>query len=179
MITSLIQVYVVLNQNKSAVTTVSHETMSDLKNVHVQRNPPCSQTWWPYRRIFNKSWWPAKFTGYFVWTRHLLLPKYYKIFMSCQKNLMMSVVCWNTVIFAPECWKYILRGPVFKFFPEAFAFSARKLHLCRTFFLLHLLQSFYHLLKILLKTLYRSPRTAVFKFNIYWLLHMFLKEIES
>ena len=29
----------------------------------------------------------------------------------------MSVLCSNTLIFAPECWKCNLRGPDFKLFP--------------------------------------------------------------
>ena len=29
------------------------------------------------------------------------------------QNVMMSVVCSNTLIFAPECWKCTLRGPDF------------------------------------------------------------------
>ena len=62
------------------------------------------------------------------------------------QNLMMSVFCSNTLIFAPECWKCILVGPDFKNFPETQAFAG-------SFFPLHLLQSFCHLLKILLKTL--------------------------
>ena len=31
---------------------------------------------------------------------------------------MMSVFCSKTLIFAPECWKCILRGPDFKIFWE-------------------------------------------------------------
>ena len=60
--------------------------------------------------------------------------------------LMMSVFCSNTFFFASECCKCILRGPDFNFFPETHTFGVRKLPLC-------LLQSFCHLLKILLKTL--------------------------
>ena len=58
----------------------------------------------------------------------------------------MSMFCSSTLIFAPECWKCTLRGQDFKFFPETPAFST-------SFFLLHLLQSFCHPLKTLLKTL--------------------------
>ena len=36
----------------------------------------------------------------------------------------MSVFCSNTLIFAPECWKCILRGSDFKIFPETGAFAA-------------------------------------------------------
>ena len=31
---------------------------------------------------------------------------------------MMSVFCSKTLIFAPECWKCIVRGADFKFFPR-------------------------------------------------------------
>ena len=33
-----------------------------------------------------------------------------------RKNLMMSVFCSKTLIFAPECWKCIQRGPDFNNF---------------------------------------------------------------
>ena len=59
--------------------------------------------------------------------------------MCCQlikksQNLIMSVFCSNTLIFAPECWKCILRSPDFKIFPETHTFSAHKSCLCRKFF---------------------------------------------
>ena len=44
---------------------------------------------------------------------------------------MMSVFCSNTLIFALECWKSILRGPNLKIFPET---RTRKLRLCHKFF---------------------------------------------
>ena len=136
MITSLIQVYFCCYQNKSAVTTVTHQTMCDVKNVRVQQNPLFSQTWRPYGQGFQYE--PA--AGKIHWLFHVnspptyFYPSFNKVFMCCQKNSMMSVFCSNTLIFTPECWKYILRGPVFKFFPEACAFSAPKSCLCRTFF---------------------------------------------
>ena len=80
---------------------------------------------------------------------------------------MMSVFWSNTLIFAPECWKYVLRGPVFKFFPEACAFSALKSRRCHTFFS----SSPFDTYLILLKTLYRPPKTAILKLKIYWILH--------
>jgi len=43
----------------------------------------------------------------FLWK---LLPK--------KPKFKMSVLCSNTLIFAPECWKCILRGSDFKIFPE-------------------------------------------------------------
>ena len=84
-----------------------------------------------------------------------------------QQNLMMSIFCSNTLIFAPECWKSTLRGPDFKIFPGGhaprqilprnlrFQFNACKSQ--GTFFpVLCLLQSFCHLFKILSKTLYKA-----------------------
>ena len=50
------------------------------------------------------------------------------------QNLMMYVFCSNTLIFAPECWKCILRDPDFKIFPETCTFGARKSCLCCEFF---------------------------------------------
>ena len=113
-------------------------------------------------RVFNKSRWLAKFTGYFMWTCHL--------HTFTQVYSVMSVFCWNTLIFTPECWKYILRGPVFKFFPEACAFSAPK-HFPHVFSFSTYSKAFATYL-ILLTTLYRSPRTAILKLKIYWLLHV-------
>ena len=81
------------------------------------------------------------------------------------QNLMMYVFCSNTLIFAPECWKCILRDPDFKIFPETCTFGARQSSFAASFFLLHLLQSFYLLFKILLKTLTLCTCTFV------WLLY--------
>ena len=84
------------------------------------------------------------------------------IFMCCHlikkpNSLMMSVFCSETRTFVPECCKSIifLRGPDFTIFPETWAFGAHKINctFVTSFFSLHLLQSFCHLLKILLKTL--------------------------
>ena len=78
--------------------------------------------------------------------------------------LMMSVFCSNTLIFALECWKYILRGPDFKLrlFPETRAFAA-------SFFLLHLLQSFCHLYNNFLKTLLASyQRRPQWRLSTEW-----------
>ena len=51
------------------------------------------------------------------------------------QNLMMYVFCSNTLIFAPECWKCILRDADFKIFPETCTFGACKsrLQLLRVF----------------------------------------------
>ena len=118
-------------------------------------------------RVFNKSQLLAKFTGYFMWTRHPGTFFLNKVFTCCQKNSMMSVFWSNTLIFAPECWKYILRGPVFKFFPEACTFSGLKSRLCHTFFSSPPFDTYL----ILLKTLYRPPKTAILMLKIYWILH--------
>ena len=71
------------------------------------------------------------------------------------QNLMISVFCSNTVIFAPECWKRTLKGPDFNFFLPSNS-CCRRLQAAPVvwvFFLLHILQSFCHLLRTLLKTL--------------------------
>ena len=110
-----------------------------------------------WSRVFNKSHWRAKFAGYFMLTYSLLFvgnyPSFNKVFMCSvteekRQNLMMSVFCSNTLILAPECCKCILRGPDFKIFPETCDFTT-------SFLLLHLLQSLCHLLKILVKTLWK------------------------
>ena len=76
--------------------------------------------------------------------------------------LMMSVFCSNTLIFALECWKCILRGPDFNLSPETLAFAAR-------FFLLHLLQNFCHLHNIFLKTLLASfQRRPQWRLSTKW-----------
>ena len=88
-------------------------------------------------RVFNKSWSPMKFAGYLTWTRHMLFlgnyPSLNRVFMCCHwiKEPKFNDVCAlsNTLIFAPECWTCIIRGPDFKIFPEA-----HKLHLCYKFF---------------------------------------------
>ena len=82
---------------------------------------------------------------------------------------MLSVFCSNTLILAPECWKCILRCPDFKIFPGGMPpdfpsnLSFRHLQvvpwvLSGTIlsFLYHQLQSFCHLLKTLLKTLFHT-----------------------
>ena len=75
---------------------------------------------------------------------------------------MMSVFCSDTLIFALECWKCILRCPDFKIFPETRAFSA-------SFFLLHQLQSFCHLHNIFLKTLLASyQRRPQWRLSTKW-----------
>ena len=86
---------------------------------------------------FNKGRWSRKTSepaSTFLWK---LLPK--------KPKFEMSVFCSNTLIFAPECWKCILRGSDFKIFPETRAFAASFFHYPST-------PNFCHLLKILLKT---------------------------
>ena len=81
------------------------------------------------------------------------------------QNLMLSMFCSNTLIFAPECWKCTLRYPYFKIFPGVmppdFPSNLRFWHLqvapwvlsgTILSFLYRRLQSFCHLLKTLLKT---------------------------
>ena len=94
----------------------------------------CSKKVLSCRRVFFRSRSPAV-------SRELTT-----LFSLESQDLMMSVFCSNTPVFAPKCLKCIERGPDFKIFPETRAFAAR-------FFHLHLLQRFCHLLKILLKTL--------------------------
>ena len=65
-------------------------------------------------RALNKSQQLAKFASYFMWTRRLL---FFGNYPPKRQNLMMSVFCSNTLIFAPECWKCTLRGPDFQIFP--------------------------------------------------------------
>ena len=82
---------------------------------------------------------------------------------------MLSVFCSNTLIFAPECWKCTLRCPDFKIFPGGmppdFPSNLRFRHLqvapwvlsgTVVSFLYRQLQSFCHLLKTLLKTLFHT-----------------------
>ena len=75
-----------------------------------------SELHWLYTRyrVFSKSRQLAKFAGYFTWTfRRLFFGNY----PPKNQNLMMSVFCSNTLIFAAKRWKCILRGPDFKIFP--------------------------------------------------------------
>ena len=68
---------------------------------------------------------------------------------------MMSVCCSKTLIFAPECWKCILKGLDFENFLGDMPLECPR-NKCE-FFHLFLIQSFYHLLNTLLKTLIRKP----------------------
>ena len=78
--------------------------------------------------------WGLIFGGAYTW-RGLFSEFYGRIF-----NFTMSVFCSNTRIFAPECWKWILRGPDYKIVPETHSFRALKSRLYCKFFLPHLLQ---------------------------------------
>ena len=69
---------------------------------------------------------------------------------------MMSVCCSKTLIFAPECWKCILKGLDFENFLGDCMLLECPRNTCEIFHL-SLIQSFYHLLKTLLKTLIRKP----------------------
>ena len=82
---------------------------------------------------------------------------------------MLSVFCSNTLIFSLECWKCTLRCPDFKLFPGGMPLDfPSNLHFQHlqvapwvlsgtvVSFLYHQLQSFCHLLKTLLKTLFHT-----------------------
>ena len=68
---------------------------------------------------------------------------------------MMSVFCSKTLIFAPECWKCILKGLDFENFLGDLPLECLR-NRCEFFFHLFLIQIFCHLLKTLLKTLIRN-----------------------
>ena len=102
----------------------------------------CSKKVLSCRRVFFRSRSPAI-------SRELTT-----LFSLESQDLMMSVFCSNTPVFAPRCLKCIERGPDFKIFPETRAFGVRKSRLCRKVFPSPLGGThFCHLLKILLKTL--------------------------
>lgn len=97
-----------------------------------------------FTRVLNNSWWQAKFVGYFMWTRCQL---FFGNYPQNSQNLMMSLFCSNTQIFA-------LRGTDFKIFPGGCSWTPLVTCTCgASCFLLCLLPSFCHLFKILLKTL--------------------------
>ena len=112
--------------------------------------------------------------GKIHWLFHVNSPLTYfypslnKVFMCCQKNSIMSVFCSNTLISAPECWKYILRGPVFKFFLHFQCLQIASLP--HIFFFFAYSKAFATYI-ILLKTLHRPPKTAILKLKIDWILH--------
>ena len=102
--------------------------------------PPLQFIKWPllkfglgtYVRVFNKSQWPAKFTGYFTWTHCLLFfgnyPTLNRVFMCCQwiKKPKLNDVC---LLFKHShfCFRMLEmhpRGPDFKVFPESPTFIA-------------------------------------------------------
>ena len=57
-------------QNKSAVTTVTRQTMCDVKMFVSSKILSSVRHDDHMGRVFNKSQLLAKFTGYFMWTRH-------------------------------------------------------------------------------------------------------------
>ena len=79
----------------------------------------CSKKVLSCRRVFFRSRSPAI-------SRELTT-----LFSLESQDLMMSVFCSNTPVFAPKCLKCIERGPDFKIFPETRAFGVRKSRLCR------------------------------------------------
>ena len=74
----------------------------------------CSKKVLSCRRVFFRSRSPAI-------SRELTT-----LFSLESQDLMMSVFCSNTPVFAPKCLKCIERGPDFKIFPETRAFGVRK-----------------------------------------------------
>ena len=72
-------------------------------------------------------------------------PSLNKVFMCCQKNSIMSVFCSNTLISAPECWKYILKAQFSNFSQELALSVLANCVFAAHFFLLRLFQSFCHL----------------------------------
>ena len=98
--------------------------------------------------------------------RQNLLRKITKIEYSCavaeknRQNLVMSMFCSNTLIFATQSWKYVLGAPDFNIFyqetcprahQELAPFALANGAYGASFLLFCLLQSFCHLLKTLLK----------------------------
>ena len=114
--------------------------------------------------VINMGQWPPKFTDYFMWTRHPLFFGNYsslnRVCMCChwRKKPKFNDVCvlFKHTNFCSRMLEIHSKRPKFQiFFPETQAFVAS------FFFLLHLLQSFCHILKILLKTLGASGRRVV------------------
>ena len=100
-----------------------------------------------FRRVFNKGWQPAKLTSYSMWTHRLFDWEITSYFTTNMRNIrhqtrtldrprfihenqkdlawilsnfsdnLCFVFCPNTLILAPECLKWILRGPDFPNFP--------------------------------------------------------------
>ena len=70
------------------------------------------------------SRWPAKFAGYFTWTRHLLFfgnnPNLKRVFMCLHwkkgQHLIMSMLCLNTLNFCSRLLKMRSKRPRFQFF---------------------------------------------------------------
>ena len=117
-----------------------------------------------YSRVLNKSRWLVKFAGYFTGTCHLLFfgnyPSLNRVFMCCYwiKRPKFNDVCVLFKQSVPECWKCIRWGPDLKIFHKLVPLAPASCTSATRFFLL---QSFCHLLKILLKTLYRAGSTIV------------------
>ena len=115
-------------------------------------------------RVFNMSRWPAKFAGYFTWTRHPLSfgnnPSFKRVFMywRWKKKPKFNNVCvlFKHSNFCSRLLKMCTKRPRFQTFSRnSFApsvFSSHTFAAGFLFFLLHLLQSFCHLVQIFLKT---------------------------
>ena len=103
-------------------------------------------------RVLNKSWQLAKFTCYFMWTRHLL-----SLGNSPPPKAKIKCLCSvQTQIFAPECWNCSLKGPNFQIFPGGMPpghpsnlpfWHSQVAPVTMSFFFLRLLQSFCYLLE--------------------------------
>ena len=104
-----------------------------------------------FTRVLNKSWRRAKFAGYFMWTHCQL---FFGNYPQNSQNLMMSLFCSNTQIFAPEANFCPKRPRVQNFSRGMLLDPPSNLHLwCKLFPSLPTQPSFCHLFKILLKTL--------------------------
>ena len=125
-----------------------------VKNVFLQLLMSSWTHWGSVIRVFNESWWPAKFASYFTWTRRLLFfgnyPTLNRVFMCCQriKNAKINDVC---VLFRHSnfCSKML------EMYSERARFKnfSRNSHLCCNFFPSPPPPKTSYLLKILLKTL--------------------------
>ena len=117
-----------------------------------------------YSRFLNKSWWLARFAGYFTWTHHLLFfgnyPSLNRVFTFCHwiKKPKFNDVCvlFKQSNFCSRMLEMHFKKPRFQTFSKLAPLALASCTFATSFSLLHLLQSICHLLKILLKTLYKA-----------------------
>ena len=125
-----------------------------VKKVFLQLLMSSWTHWGSVIRVFNKSWWPAKFASYFTWTRRLLFcgnyPSLNRVFMCCHwiKKPKFNDVC---VLFKQSNF-YSKKLEMYSERPRFQNFS-RNLHPCCEFFPSPPTPKLSYLLKILLKTL--------------------------